>query len=107
MTSRDRPTVLISLNNHMTIGALNAFNRLGLVVPEDVSLLGFDKFDLAEHLTPKLTLFEHDDVISEMGACAADLVMNAIESGTTLTTTASRIFQSELAKRESVARIPT
>jgi LacI family transcriptional regulator len=51
-----RPTALVTLSNMMTMGALFAIRKLGLRVPDDISLVGIDDFDFAEILDPQPTL---------------------------------------------------
>jgi len=42
-----RPTALFASNNFIAIGALKALHDAGLVVPEDMSVVGFDDFQIA------------------------------------------------------------
>jgi LacI family transcriptional regulator len=52
----DRPTALFCLNDQAAMGAIDAARVLGLRVPEDLSVIGFDDLQLiAAHLRPALT----------------------------------------------------
>jgi LacI family transcriptional regulator len=52
----DRPTALFCLNDRCAMGAMAAAEALGLKVPADVSVVGFDDQDvIAAHLRPSLT----------------------------------------------------
>ena len=62
------PTAVLASTDVLAIGALRAAHRLGLRVPEDVSITGFDDLPLAEHLTPPLTTVRQP--IAEMAAVA-------------------------------------
>jgi DNA-binding LacI/PurR family transcriptional regulator len=53
-----RPTALIVMNNLLVIGALNALKEKGLMIPDDVALIGWDDFDAAPHLQTPLTVVE-------------------------------------------------
>ena len=54
-----RPTALFCLNDRAAMGAYAAVQALGLRVPEDVSIVGFDNQDLiAAHLRPTLTTMQ-------------------------------------------------
>lgn len=48
-------TALMCADDITAIGALKALREAGLRVPEDVSLIGFDDIELAQHVTPPLT----------------------------------------------------
>ncbi|MBS1813975.1 MAG: LacI family DNA-binding transcriptional regulator [Acidobacteria bacterium] len=50
-----RPTAVISVNDMMALGALRAAHAMGLAVPADVSLIGFDDILLSEIVSPSLT----------------------------------------------------
>ena len=47
-----RFTAVLAMSDAMAIGALHAARERGLRVPEDVSLVGFDNIDEAEHTHP-------------------------------------------------------
>ena len=51
----DPPTAIFACNDMMAIGALQTLRTLGLGVPENVSLVGFDNIFLASLLDPPLT----------------------------------------------------
>ncbi len=50
-----RPTALISYNDMLALGALNAVRTHGLRVPDDISVVGFDDILIAAHTAPALT----------------------------------------------------
>ncbi|MQA84493.1 MAG: substrate-binding domain-containing protein [Streptosporangiales bacterium] len=49
------PTGIVAANDRMAFGAMAALADLGLRVPEDVSLVGFDDVSIASYLRPALT----------------------------------------------------
>ncbi len=49
------PTAILASNDLTAIGALRAIHRHGLVVPGDISLVGFDDIDFAQYTQPALT----------------------------------------------------
>ena len=59
---RARPTALLVINDLLSIGALRAASDLGLRVPADVSLVGYDDIPLASYLAPRLTTSSKDMV---------------------------------------------
>jgi LacI family transcriptional regulator len=50
-----RFSAVVCANDASAIGAIRALREAGRRVPEDVSVIGFDDIDLAEHLSPPLT----------------------------------------------------
>ncbi len=57
-----RPTALVVINDLLAIGALRAASDLGLRVPAELSLVGYDDIPLASYLAPRLTTSSKDMV---------------------------------------------
>jgi LacI family transcriptional regulator len=72
-----RPTALLVINDLLAIGALRAAGDLGLRVPADLSLIGYDDIPLASYLTPRLTTSSKDMV--RVGREAANLLLARIQ----------------------------
>ena len=49
------PTAIVSSNDMTAIGAMHAASRLGMKIPDDVSLIGFDDIGIARYMLPPLT----------------------------------------------------
>lgn len=49
------PTAIFCANDRMAVGCYEALKELGLKIPSDVSVIGYDDDELAWHLSPKLT----------------------------------------------------
>lgn len=64
----DRPSVIFASNDEMASGVLRAASNLGLVVPEDLEIVGFDDTATASHVWPPLTTIHWP--IEEMGRLA-------------------------------------
>jgi DNA-binding LacI/PurR family transcriptional regulator len=73
----DPPSAIFAASDLQAIGALQAAERLGARVPDDVAVIGFDDIDMAEIVG--LTTIRQP--LREGGALAADLLLSAIESG--------------------------
>jgi LacI family transcriptional regulator len=71
------PTAVVIHNNLMCIGAYKAIKDLGLKIPRDISLVGFDNFELADYLDPGLTLIERS--LQETGRISGEMVIERIE----------------------------
>jgi LacI family transcriptional regulator len=76
-TPSRRPTALFSANDLMAIEAIKALSRIGIRVPEDVAVCGFDNIPEAEYVDPPLTTVGHN--VEQMGHTAAKLVIERIE----------------------------
>jgi LacI family transcriptional regulator len=76
MSSSDRPTALVSLNNAMTIGTLKALRALGLSIPADVAFVCYDDFEWSDLFEPKLTAAAQD--VETIGTTAVDLLLRRI-----------------------------
>jgi LacI family transcriptional regulator len=77
LTRADRPTALVCFNDKAASGALAAAAELGLRVPDDLSVAGFDDIDLAEATSPRLTTVRQP--LQEMGRIAVSLLMRLLE----------------------------
>ncbi len=69
LARRDRPTAIFAVNDWMALKALRAAARVGLDVPRDLSIVGFDNLEITEYSTPPLTTVAQDGAL--MGAEAA------------------------------------
>ncbi len=70
---------LICFNAEIAAGALRACHDLGLRVPDDVAVIGYDDIFLAELLTPSLTTLRLQLTKREVGALAARMLLERIE----------------------------
>ncbi|MEM5289077.1 LacI family DNA-binding transcriptional regulator [Paraburkholderia sabiae] len=66
-----RPTAVVCSSDILAFGALSECNALGLHVPEDISIIGFDDHELAAHL--RLTTMQVPAV--EIGQRAAEYLV--------------------------------
>lgn len=72
----DRPTALFTVDSLLTKGALLALRSMGLSIPHDVSLVGFDDFDLATFTDPQITVVSQP--VNQIGALAVSMVLDRI-----------------------------
>lgn len=78
----ERPTAIFCGNDWMAIGALEAASELGLRVPEDVSIMGYDDQELARYTHPPLTTLVLPNY--EMGQRAAEALLDIAIHGKAL-----------------------
>lgn len=73
--SVDRPTALVCASDLSAIGAMNYARELGLIVPEELSIIGFGQFDVRSYVTPLLTTVELPRIELGKAICRALLAM--------------------------------
>jgi len=74
--ARSRPAAVFAANDMMALGCLAAFDELGLAVPRDIALAGFDDIPLAAYVRPALTTMRVH--IVELGRGAVNQLAAAI-----------------------------
>jgi LacI family transcriptional regulator len=72
-----RPTAIFAANDEMAAGVLHAIRRAGLKCPEDVSVVGFDDFQIASSVWPPLTTVRTPT--REIGRMAAEKLIGLSE----------------------------
>jgi DNA-binding LacI/PurR family transcriptional regulator len=74
----ERPTAVLCFNDMVAMGVYRAAHELGLDIPGDLSVVGFDGIDFAELLGPPLTSV---DIFPEtLGKKAAELLVKVIRN---------------------------
>jgi LacI family transcriptional regulator len=73
LSRADRPSAIFAMNDDSAAGVMAAAAQLGLRVPEDVSVAGFDDSWIAQSVWPNLTTVYQP--ITEMAAAAAEALI--------------------------------
>jgi DNA-binding LacI/PurR family transcriptional regulator len=92
-------TAVVSGNDWMAMGAMEAIHQRGLRIPDDISVVGFDDIESAQWVMPPLTTFRQP--MRQIGAKAAELVVKQIETGKRIRDVV--LFSADLVVRQSVA----
>lgn len=71
------PTCILYPDDFASLGGLNAIAELGLRVPEDISVAGYDGIRISRHLSPKLTTLKQDT--KSIGSKAGEKLISLIE----------------------------
>lgn len=74
---RDRPTAIFAGNDLQALGVLHAAAAMGVAVPQDLSVVGFDDLAIAELASPRLTTIHQP--LREMAEQATRLVLQLLE----------------------------
>ena len=94
-------TAVFFQNDEMAVGGLNACQRLGLRVPDDLSIIGFDGIPICEYVSPKLTTVQLP--MKQLGEHAANLICDLILDIKPDQRVGGFSYQPVLSERESVA----
>jgi LacI family transcriptional regulator len=71
------PTAVVAASDMMAFGAIRAAAEAGLSVPGDVSVVGFDDMQLADHMNPPLTTLRQDK--PGLGSAAGRVLAQIVE----------------------------
>jgi LacI family transcriptional regulator len=98
-----RPTAVTCYNDLVALGLCRALAELGIRVPDDVSVIGFDDIALLDYLPLRLTTVRMPK--AQMGRLAAEMLIRHIESREALPP--QKVYlEAELVVRDSVRAIP-
>jgi DNA-binding LacI/PurR family transcriptional regulator len=97
LRSPEPPTAIFAASDTQAMGVLEAARDLGLAVPQDLSVIGFDDIDIAEHL--QLTTIRQQ--LFDSGVRGMTLLLNIL-NGTTVTPV-QETLQTELVVRATTA----
>ena len=78
MRAKTRPTVVMCVNDVLAVGAMQRAREMGLDVPNDVSITGFDDIELAQLVTPQLTTVHVPH--RRMGRMAAEELVRMVDT---------------------------
>lgn len=97
------PDAIFCVNDGVAIGCIEALAEVGLRVPDDVSVVGFDDSLAARMCVPQLSTVRQP--LRAMGARAVDVLLNRIEKPETSAGSTDKpiVFPVELVHRASVA----
>jgi DNA-binding LacI/PurR family transcriptional regulator len=95
------PTAVFARNDFAAIGALRAAHTLGMSVPEDIAIAGFDNIRMTAYTTPPLTTIEQPT--AEQGRVAAQFLLDRIE-GRVKGKSRSVVMECRMMVRESVGQ---
>ncbi len=92
-----RPSAIFASNDDMAAGVLSAAHRLGLNMPSDLSVVGFDDSEIANKMWPTLTTIRQP--LLELGEVATNLLIARSQKSEGLAT--QKFLPHKLVVRES------
>lgn len=81
LKSKEKPSSIFACNELMAVGVLDACNDIGIGVPKDLSIIGFDNTLISKISYPKLTTI--DLGMNNIGTRAAQEILRLIDNGKT------------------------
>lgn len=75
------PTAVFVFNDEMAMGAIKAAKDSGMIVPNDLAIIGFDNIKMSSVIEPKLTTIDQPKY--EIGKKAMELLIKQISGETT------------------------
>jgi DNA-binding LacI/PurR family transcriptional regulator len=70
---KKRPTAVFCANDHLALGMMKAFSEVGIDVPGDISIIGYDNIPEANYLIPALTTVGQN--FDELGSNAIEKML--------------------------------
>jgi len=102
LANPEPPTAIFASNDEMAVGVINAAQDMGMNVPNDLSVAGFDDSILASRIIPSLTTIRRP--VKQMARLAATKLIASID-GRTDDAQTSILLVPELVKRSSTRSI--
>lgn len=96
------PTCIIYPDDFSCYGGINVINKMGLRIPEDISVAGYDGIRIGRHIEPQLTTIRQDT--DRIGAQAGKKIISLIEKPRS-TVIEQVIISGELYKGATVGKI--
>ena len=98
---KNPPTAIFACNDSMAIGVIRAAVELGLRVPNDLSLIGFDNIELCNYTCPALTTIDQPKI--NLGQKAIQHLVDRISNHSI--PVVRELIPTELIIRESTGRV--
>jgi len=97
----ERPTALLCSNDMTAIGVMRQAFELGIPVPQELSVVGFDDTRLAEYMIPPLTTVQMSQ--AELARLAFDALLKEVKSETPAPAGTEYVLKTHLILRSSTA----
>ncbi|MCL2252886.1 MAG: LacI family transcriptional regulator [Lachnospiraceae bacterium] len=72
------PTCILYPDDYASFGGIKAIKEMGLKIPEDISIAGYDGIVISRLMEPQLTTIDQD--AEKIGRCAGDALIKIIEN---------------------------
>lgn len=75
-SGKELPDAFVCANDEMAIGCIEALEKEGFHVPQDISIVGFDNIDKTNYFIPRITTV--DTGVKELGRTAVDQLIRIL-----------------------------
>jgi len=79
LQGKGRPTAIAAANDQMAFGVIKAAKAMGLAVPKDLAVVGFDDIPLSSYFDPPLTTVKIP--MHDLGAASMETLLSLISGG--------------------------
>lgn len=76
-SNKDLPDAFFAANDSSAIGCIKALHSEGYLIPEDISVIGFDDIEISEYFNPSITTVNNP--IARQGILAVDRLLSIIQ----------------------------
>ena len=104
LTKKDRPTAIFAANDEMAFGVMNVANELGIRIPDDLSVVGFDGTNFATFVIPSLSTIRRPS--GDMARLGAQKLLALINDGADAARAFEVMVSPQFVPRDSTGRAP-
>lgn len=104
LSKSTRPTAIFAANDEMALSVMNVAHDLGLSIPDDLSVVGFDGTPFAGFVIPSLSTIHRPS--AEMASLAARKLLTLINEGRQAASDLESIISPRFVPRASTGRAP-
>jgi LacI family transcriptional regulator len=102
LENKNKPEAIFVANLELTLGAILSIKSLGLKIPDDIAVIGFDDSDWAQILEPPLTTISQP--VYDLGTAAAEMLIKNIENDNSKKEKLIVTFNTKLIERGSATK---
>lgn len=102
LNSKNPPDAIFCSNDIMALGAIDAAKEIGVRIPEDVSIVGFDDIRMAAWSAYSLTTWKQP--VNEMIEATIEILLGDIEKSESESLSVNKSIKGHLVERNSVAQ---
>ena len=105
LSQKHRPTAIFAANDEMAFGVMNVAHAMGLKIPEDLSLVGFDGTSFSSFVIPALSTIRRQT--DEMARLGTQKLIAQIDKGTDAARSFETMVSPQFVPRKSTGPAPS